>query len=211
MSEPSPSSSSPSEPPASRGLLIVVSGPSGVGKTTITHRLVERLHAVFSVSMTTRPKTEKDREGVDYYFVDEAHFREAVEQGDLLEWAEVFGHCYGTPRRPVDWYLAEGRDVVLEIDVAGAIQVKRRLPEAMTLFVLPPDEQTLLHRLRSRAREEESIIQRRFTEARREIDTARTCGAYDHFIINDRLDRAVDEACELIQRRKASASSGSTP
>lgn len=209
VSEPNVPPPSSAEPASHRGLLIVVSGPSGVGKTTITHRLLEQLDAAFSVSMTTRPKTDKDREGEDYYFVDKAHFEAAVERGDLLEWAEVFGNYYGTPRRPVEEHLAAGRNVLLEIDVAGATQVKRRLPEALTIFVLPPNEDSLLQRLRERGREEESVIQKRFAKARHEIETARASGAYDHFVTNDQLDRAVHEARELILNRKESASSES--
>ncbi|MDH3584785.1 MAG: guanylate kinase, partial [Phycisphaerae bacterium] len=132
-------------------LLVVISGPSGVGKTTITHALVDRLSAAFSVSMTTRPITAADTEGVDYFFVDQAGFDQAIEQGKLLEWARVFDYCYGTPRPPVQEHLEAGRDVILEIDVKGAIQVKAAMPEALLIFVLPPSEEELLRRLRNRA------------------------------------------------------------
>ena len=182
-----------------RGLLIVISGPSGVGKTTITHQLVERLGASFSVSMTTRAKTAADREGVDYYFVDEGRFRSAIEGGELLEWAEVFGNYYGTPRGPVEAELAAGRDVILEIDVAGGTQVKGKLSEAVTLFVLPPSEEVLLERLRGRAREDEATIQRRFAEAKREIGAAKTGGAYEHFVVNEDLERAIEEAVGVVE------------
>ena len=169
-----------------------------MGKTTIVRGLVDRLRAALSVSMTTRPPTPSDREGVDYFFVDETEFDRHVERGDLLEWARVFDHCYGTPRRPVEQQLTEGRNVILEIDVAGGIQVKRAFPEALALFILPPSEEELLTRLRRRGREDEAAIQRRFGEAKREIETARSCGSYDHFVVNERLDEAVERACGIV-------------
>lgn len=189
-------------PRTNRGLLIVISGPSGVGKTTITHTLETRLGAVFSVSMTTRTKTTADTEGVDYYFVDEPRFTQAIDRGELLEWAHVFGNYYGTPRKPVEHNLAAGRDVLLEIDVHGAEQVKRAFPDALSIFVLPPSEEELLRRLRARKREDESVIQRRFQEAQREIQQARDCHAYDHFVVNQHLQQAVDQAMAFVQQRK---------
>lgn len=177
------------------GLLLVISGPSGVGKTTIT-RAVERSipGSVFSVSATTRARTEADVDGVDYHFVDEARFDEMVRDGAFLEWAGVFGKRYGTPRAWVEEQLSRGRLVILEIDVEGARQIKRAMPEAFGVFILPPSEDELLRRLRGRKREDEALIQKRFAEARREIAEARGCGAYDAFIINDDLDRAIGEA-----------------
>ena len=180
----------------------MISGPSGVGKTTITHRLVERLGAVFSVSMTTRPRKGSDRDGVDYYFVDELRFRQAIEGGELLEWAQVFDRFYGTPRGPVEANLAAGRDVILEIDVAGGKQVKQALPRMLGIFILPPSEQELVVRLRSRGREDEAEIQRRFRDAQREIADAHASGAYDHFVVNQTLDTAVEEAYERILQHK---------
>jgi guanylate kinase len=185
------------------GLLVVISGPSGVGKTTITHQLVQRLGAVFSVSMTTRPKSAADTEGVDYYFVDELRFERAIADGELLEWAKVFTHYYGTPRGPVEHHLHEGRDVILEIDVNGAEQIKKAMPDALAIFVNPPSEEELLRRLRARAREGEDVIQRRFREAQREMKQTRGCGAYDHFIINENLDEAINHAYQIVTDHKA--------
>ncbi len=189
-------------PRTGRGLLIVISGPSGVGKTTITHTLESRIGAVFSVSMTTRAKTAADTEGVDYYFVDEPRFKQAIERDELMEWAAKFGNYYGTPRVPVECNLTAGKDVLLEIDVYGAEQVKRSHPEALSIFVLPPSEEELLRRLRARKREDESVIQRRFKEAQQEIRQAREGTAYDHFVVNADLQHAVDEALAIIQQRK---------
>jgi guanylate kinase len=197
-----------------RGLLLIISGPSGVGKTTIT-RAVERhfaaphpAAAVFSVSATTRPKTDADREGVDYHFVSDEEFDRLIAEGAFLEYAGVFGKRYGTLRKWVEERLAEGRLVILEIDVQGAINVKRQMPDALGIFVLPPSEDVLLERLRARKREPEEVIQRRFAEAKREIATARTCGAYDAFIVNDALDDAVAEAIRVVESHLGGATDG---
>ena len=189
------------ENPTARGLLLIISGPSGVGKTTITHHVEKRLNGVFSVSMTTREKTDADKEGYDYVFVDEESFKAAVKRGELLEWAEVFGNYYGTPRRPVELAMSQGRLVILEIDVAGAEQVKAAMPETLALFVLPPSEEELLNRLRRRNREGEAVIQRRFSKAKAEIDRAKASGAYDHFIVNDTLEHAIEEAVSVVADR----------
>ncbi len=188
----------------SRGQLIVVSGPSGVGKTTITNQLVEQLGATFSVSMTTRPITAADTEGEDYFFVDEARFKAAIDRGELLEWAKVFDNYYGTPKAFVDQKLAAGQDVILEIDVVGAIAIKKQRPDALMVFVLPPSEQELLRRLRARAREGEDVIQKRFAEAQREIKQAQDSDAYDHFIVNHVLADAIDQAVNIVREHKAS-------
>jgi guanylate kinase len=124
---------------AAAGLLLVLAGPSGVGKTSIVHDLVRRFDGVFSVSATTRARTPSEREGIDYYFVDEATFQRMVDEDRFLEHAQVFGRSwYGTPEEPVRRQLADGRLVILDIDVQGAENVKRKLPEALTVFVLPP-------------------------------------------------------------------------
>jgi guanylate kinase len=181
------------------GLLLVISGPSGVGKTTITHHVERELGGVFSVSVTTRAKTADDVEGRDYFFVDMPEFERRRDAGELLEWAEVYpGCCYGTPRQPVEDALRSGRLLILEIDVDGAIQIKQKLPGMFGMFVMPPNERVLLERLRSRGREDESVIQRRFAKAKREIIKAWECGAYDQFVVNRDLDHAVTEAVQLV-------------
>jgi guanylate kinase len=185
------------------GLLLIISGPSGVGKTTIT-RGVERSIAgsVFSVSATTRARTDADVEGVDYHFVGDAEFDRLVRDHELLEWANVFGQRYGTPRKWVEEQLRRGRLVILEIDVEGARQVKAKLPEAYAIFVLPPSEEVLLQRLRERKREGEDAIARRFAEAQREIAAAREGGFYDLFLINDDLQRTIGEAVVAVERQR---------
>jgi len=194
------------------GMLLIISGPSGVGKTTIT-RGVERAvsDSVFSVSATTRDKTDADVEGVDYRFVTNGQFQTMIDADALLEWADVFGRRYGTPEAWVDEQLARGRLVILEIDVEGAKQVKAKRPDAFGLFVLPPSEDVLLDRLRSRRRESEELIQRRFSGAKREIREARACEAYDAFVVNDDLDRAISEALELVRAARGARRGESAP
>lgn len=186
------------------GMLLIISGPSGVGKTTIT-RGVERSipDAVFSVSCTTRPRTPADVEGVDYHFIDDETFERMKSAGEFLESAGIYGRKYGTPRAWVLEQLRRGRLVILEIDVAGAVQVKRQIPDAFAIFILPPSEETLLERLRARKREDESAIQRRFAQARREIESARASGVYDHFLVNSDLERTIADAVALVQTERA--------
>jgi len=186
------------------GLLLIISGPSGVGKTTIT-RAVERSipGSVFSVSMTTRPQSTADVDGVDYHFVKEDEFLRREQGDEFIETAVYAGNRYGTLRAPVDANLERGRLMILEIDVVGAKNVKRQYPQAFSLFILPPTEETLLERLRARKREAEEVIQRRFAAAKQEIAEAKRCGVYDHFIVNDNLDRAIDEAVRLVNARRA--------
>jgi len=183
------------------GLLLIISGPSGVGKTSITHQVERTLNGTFSVSMTTRPKTEEDVDGEDYFFVSRDEFEHHIQRGELLEWAEVFGDYYGTPRRPVEQSLEAGNLVILEIDVQGARQIKANMRGSYGIFILPPDESSLLDRLRQRRREDEAKIQKRFDRAKHEIEQARNADIYDAFIVNDNLDRAVNEAVALVQTR----------
>lgn len=181
------------------GMLLVISGPSGVGKTTIT-RAVERSipDAVFSVSMTTRPRTGVDVDGVDYYFINDAEFDRRAAAGEFLETAVYAGNKYGTPRAAVEAQLSRGRLMILEIDVQGAKQVKAKLPHAFGLFILPPSEEVLLQRLRARKRDTEEAIQRRYRAAREEIAEAKRCGVYDVFLVNDDLQRAIAEALRVV-------------
>ena len=191
------------------GLLVIVSGPSGVGKTTIT-RGVERSIAdsVFSVSVTTRPKTEADVEGVDYHFVDDAEFDELIADDKLIEWAEVFGCRYGTPRDWVQEQLRRGRLVILDIDVQGAVQVVKNMEGAFGLFILPPNEGVLLERLRARKREPEEAIQRRFAEAQREIADARASGVYTAWVVNQDVNTAIQEAVGVISEARSKVRKG---
>ena len=186
------------------GLLLVVSGPSGVGKTTIVHEVIRRLGGEFSVSATTRARSERERDGVDYHFVDQATFQKWIDAGRFLEYAQVFGRSwYGTLQDQVEHALGEGKLIVLDIDVQGAKNVKQKMPRAFTVFVMPPSEDTLLKRLHARGREDEAAIQRRFAEAKTEIDFARTSGVYDACVVNDDLEIAIDQLCDLVRARRA--------
>lgn len=185
----------PDAQPSHPGALLIISGPSGAGKTTIARSVADGIdRAVLSLSTTTRPMGAGDREGVDYHFLDTETFIELEAQNAFLETAVVFQNRYGTPRAWVEEKLAQGHLVVLEIDVQGAIRVKEQMPQAYGLFVMPPSEEALLERLRARKREDESIIQRRFAEAKHEIATAQACDVYDIFVTNDVLQTAIAES-----------------
>lgn len=192
------------------GLLMIISGPSGVGKTTLIERLNEKFDFTFSISATTRQRTQHETDGVDYFFLDEPTFKQWVDKDKFLEYACVFGrYWYGTPKEPIEKNMAEGRIVLLDIDVQGARLVKAKEPKAFGVFILPPSEEALHKRLVDRGRENAEIIERRFSEAKSEIKSAYELGIYDAMVINDNLDRAVDELDHLlVERLKKAARSG---
>jgi len=181
---------------------VVVSGPSGSGKTTlIKHLMLRYPRSHFSISTTTRPKRGEEMDGVDYRFVDRAKFTALREADQLLEWAEVHGEFYGTPRDEVLPALEEGRHVFLDIDVQGGLQVAEALGErAWLLFVLPPDRRTLEERLRGRGTEDEKEVALRLKNAFAELQSL---PRYDAVLINDRLEDAVNEADRLIRVRQS--------
>ena len=176
----------------SQGLLVVLSGPSGVGKGTVVARAMSargsgaaRLRR--SVSVTTRPRRSGERHGTDYHFVSPEQFERMSAAGELLEWATYLGNSYGTPRDRVDQQLEAGYDVVLEIEVQGAMQVRERRPEAVLIYMLPPSLRALRQRLRRRRSENSELQQRRLEVARQELNCV---SDYDYVIVNDRVDRA---------------------
>lgn len=174
-----------------RGVLLVISGPSGVGKSTVIHRMMDhRDDMEFSVSATTRLPRPGEIEGKDYFFVTRERFEEMVEQGELLEHAEFVGNCYGTPRSQVTARLEQGIIVVLDIEVQGAAQVKALMPEALAVFLAPPSLEALEQRLRGRGTETEETIRSRLETAKKELLLAPT---YDFTVINDDPDRAAAE------------------
>ncbi len=177
--------------------LMVLAGPTAVGKGTIVRRLVEKYgDAWVSVSATTREPREGEREGVDYFFVTDAEFDAMIADDALLEWATVHGeHRYGTPRAPVQRHLADGVPCILEIDLAGARQVRASMPDALFVFVEPPSWEELVRRLELRATEDADERARRLATARIEMAAA---GEFEHVVVNDDLDTVVDEVHELL-------------
>jgi len=183
-----------------RGNLIVLSAPSGTGKTTICRSIVERLEGIsLSISYTTRPRKNGENDGVDYYFVSDEKFSEMIDRGEFLEWAEIYGWKYGTSRKLVEEKLEGGIDVLLEIDVQGGMKVKEMFPEAVLIAVFPPDRDTLYQRLKSRGREDEVEIEKRMTVARKELEVLLD---YDYYIINRDLDEAVFRAILIIRAQR---------
>lgn len=180
-----------------KGILFVLSGPSGAGKGTLREILFLKVsNLVFSISCTTRPPRQGEENGVDYRFIQESSFEELIRGEKFLEWAFVHGHYYGTLKEDVSKELEGGRDVVLEIDVQGALQVKRSCPDAVMIFVKPPSLEELEKRLRHRGTEKEGDLEVRLRNAREEIVTSTN---YDHLIINDDVDRASRELCSIIR------------
>ena len=181
------------------GKVIIISGPSGVGKSTICKEVIKRLdNAYLSVSVTTRTKSESEVDGGDYWFISEDEFQERIKKGLLLEYAKVFGHLYGTPKDKVDEALARGNTVILEIDVQGAEQAKAKYPDAVMIFVLPPSQKELAQRMNGRAREDEKAAEIRLDLADDEIAAA--WQHYKHMVINDDLEQAVREVTEIIKQ-----------
>jgi guanylate kinase len=179
-----------------RGSIIVISAPSGAGKTTLVKRLLASFPDVaFSVSYTTRGRRPEEVDGRDYFFVSRPTFEGMIEQGEFIEWAEVVGQLYGTARPVIEAAQAAGRDILLDIDVQGHAQVKQRLPESVSVFVLPPSFEELERRLRCRGLDPESGIQRRLQAARREV--ARW-PEYDYLIVNDLLAVATQELAAVV-------------
>jgi guanylate kinase len=179
-------------PPVTPGVLLVLSAPSGAGKTTLARRLMADLpDAQFSVSHTTRAPRGQETDGVDYRFVDVMDFKQKIEAGEFVEWAEVHGHFYGSPQAVIDQALASKGVAVFDIDVQGGQAIKRKYPEAALVFVLPPSMEELERRLRGRKTDSEDTIQKRLLGARSEIE--RGVASYDYVIINDDLERAYTE------------------
>jgi guanylate kinase len=177
---------------AGEPLVLIVSGPSGSGKSTLVEKILELPGTMLSVSCTTRPPRKTETDGRWYNFVTETEFQRMVARGDFLEYAQVFGkNWYGTPRKSVEQALAQKKDLVLEIDVQGALQVKQKLPGAVAVFVLPPSRAELEHRIRARGQDSEDEIARRLERARQEM---LNYSSYDFAVINDDLERAGREA-----------------
>lgn len=185
-----------------QGRVVIVSGPSGVGKSTICREVVKRLDNVcLSVSATTRPKSPGEVDGEDYWFLSESEFRERIDNDLLLEYAEVFGSLYGTPREKVDEALRAGKTVILEIDVQGAKQVKANFPDAVMIFILPPSTKVLADRMNGRGRDDADIAEERLDGAGAEIAAA--WQYYKYMVINDDLHQAVAECVQIIKNAQS--------
>ena len=187
-----------SDPPRSRpGHLFVVSAPSGAGKTTLIKNLVDREPSLsVSVSHTTRPRRATETDGVHYHFVDPPTFTELRDAGEFLEWAEVFDNAYGTSRQRVLESLTAGRDLILEIDWQGAAQIRRSLPDAVSIFVLPPSRAALIERLNARGQDRPEVIAKRLRQAVADMSHHRE---FDHVVVNDDFEEAVSGLRRIIQ------------
>lgn len=182
--------------------LYILSAPSGAGKTSLVKAACERLDdLVVSVSHTTRPRRPKDIDGVDYHFVEEDEFLAMTGRGEFLEHARVYENLYGTSQKLVEQTLALGTDVILEIDWQGADQVRRLMPDACGVFIVPPSREILEQRLRGRASDSEEVIDRRMREA---VEDMRHFSNYDYLIINEEFDQALDELCAIVLAKRVS-------
>jgi guanylate kinase len=188
-----------------RGMILILSSPSGAGKTTLTRMLMQdsALDLTLSVSVTTRKQRSSEVDGIHYRFIDRSDFERMNAAGELLEWAEVHGNCYGTPRAPVEKVLAQGRDMLFDVDWQGAKQVRERLgDDVVSIFVLPPSMHELRARLERRAEDTASSIEARFESARREIERWRD---YHYVVVNDDLKRAYRDVVAIITAERLRA------
>lgn len=187
-----------------RGIIFIVSAPSGAGKTTLTGALRSLFPDIrISVSCTTRARRNGEANGRDYRFLSARRFAAMRARRQFAEWARVHGHLYGTPRKPLDRCIATGRDILLDIDVQGARKIKKRYPQAVTIFLLPPSMRELRRRLALRATDSEAIISRRLANARGEI---RSIIDYDYYVVNRRVEQAVENLQSIVRAERAKVS-----
>ena len=184
-----------------KGFLIVVSGPSGAGKGTVCSAFLEEHEDVaYSVSATTREPRAGEQEGVNYYFLSRGEFEAMIENGELLEWAEVYGNYYGTPLKKIEEKLSKGQDILLEIDTQGALNVQKKFPDGVYVFILPPSIEELAKRLRGRGTDSEEAVERRLAAAAGEIAVARE---YTYTIVNDTVEHSVQTLAAIVSAEHA--------
>jgi guanylate kinase len=180
-----------------RGKLIVISAPSGAGKTTIAHEVLKRNPSLeFSVSATTRPRRPGETDGRDYFFLTREEFERRVRAGEFVEWEEIYGNLYGTLKSEIDRALASGGHLLFDIDVKGGLSIKRQFPEALLIFIEPPSVEALWQRLQGRHTEDTATLARRMERVTMEMEAGR---AFDRHCVNDELARAVEEVQALVQ------------
>jgi guanylate kinase len=183
-----------------RGLLVVLSGPSGAGKGTIVKALLERLPQIrLSISATTRAPRQGETDGKEYYFISREKFSRMTEEGKMLETAEYCGNFYGTPAAPIEEWTSQGNDVILEIEVQGGANVKKKRPDSVGIFILPPSREELERRLRTRGTESDDVIRERLAAADRELKEVEH---YDYVVVNDTVENAVEQICSILQAEK---------
>jgi guanylate kinase len=181
-------------------LIIIVSAPSGSGKTTIVNSLLKKVSGMTrTVSYTTRPPRQDEKDGEDYIFISEEEFRKKADMGEFLEWEKNFGSYYGTARAQVDEAIAEGKDIILSIDVKGAKTVKKIRPESISVFIMPPSMDELVSRLRNRRTDREKQVSMRLEESSREMKAA---DEYDYLVVNDELEEAVNELIAIVESER---------
>ena len=185
-----------------KGLLIILSGPSGVGKNCVRQEIMKsnKLDLTYSISMTTREKREREEDGKDYYFVSEEEFQRNIDAGNFLEWASFVGHRYGTPKDKVEELRKQGKNVFLEIEINGAPQVLSKVQDdrVISIFLMPPSFAALEKRIRKRKTESEEIIQERLQKGMKEMTMTEN---YDYIVVNDRIERAAQEIIDLIKAK----------
>ncbi len=183
-----------------KGLLVVVSAPAGCGKDTILEQMFKKTeNAAYSISATTRAPRQGEIDGIHYHFLTKERFEEMISNGEVLEYTEYCGNFYGTPKKSVEELLEKGRDVILKIEIEGAMNIKRLYPEACLVFILPPSMEVLKSRLKNRGTETEETIECRTKQAYNELDAAKN---YDYFVVNDTLETAVDDLIAIIRAEK---------
>ncbi len=181
-----------------QGLLFIISGPSGAGKTTLSRAVLDRFaDMLYSISYTTREPRNGEQDGIDYYFISRDDFKKRIDNGKWAEWAEVHGNYYGTSAEFLDNGLASGRDILLDIDVQGTIQILERYPDSITVFIMPPSLETLGKRLELRGTDSKAVIARRLVNAEKEMAKK---DLYRHVVVNDQLSEAIEKLISIMEK-----------